>query len=296
MPGTFRRWREKLEEAVERLRGLGRQPVPRPLEIEPRLGLALGGGFARGLAHIGVLKVLEQEGLRVNCLAGTSAGSIIAGAYASGVPLDDIARVARTVRWKDFGRWTLSTMGLATNERLDSFVRRIFRALRFEDLRIPLAVVATDLVAAKPVVFTEGELGLAIRASCAYPGLFLPVSSNGSLLVDGMLVSSVPTDAARTLGADVVVAVSLDNLEPGAKPRSMTEVLSRSFNIAQRTAEPLWRRHADLVVEPEVRSFAWDDFARADELIVAGERAARAALPRLRRLLQPRPLARAAAL
>jgi NTE family protein len=278
----------RLRRALHRLPELLQRRAARTSEgTQPRLGLALGGGFARGLAHIGVLKVLEQRGIRVDVLAGTSIGAIIAGAYASGATLEEMAAVARKVRWRDFGRWTISRMGLASNERLEALLRRIFRKLRFDELRIPLAVVATDLMAGRPVVFTAGELGLAIRASCAYPGLFLPVAFNGGWLVDGGLVSAVPTQAVTSLGAEVVVGVSLDNIQPEIEPKSLVDVLGRSFSIAQRTAEPLWREFADLVVEPKVNGFRWDDFEHADEIIAAGECAMRAAWPRLERLLEP---------
>ncbi|MBI4465982.1 MAG: patatin-like phospholipase family protein [Acidobacteria bacterium] len=281
-------WKDILEQAVGRIRRFARRlPAPRP--PAPRVGLALGGGFARGLAHIGVLKVLEENGVQVSCLAGTSIGSIIGGAYASGVPLEEIAAVARRVRWKDFGNWTLSRMGLASNQRLEALVRRVFRATRFEDLKMPMAVVATDLLAGRPVVFTTGELGLAIRASCAYPGLFLPIAYDGSLLVDGGLVSEVPAAVAKKLGADIVIGVALQNLSLSEEPKSVVDVLGRSFSIAQQAAEPIWRQHADLVVEPTVSQFNWDDFGRADELMAAGADAMRAALPRLRGLLQPAP-------
>jgi NTE family protein len=261
----------------------------------PRVGLALGGGFARGFAHIGVLKVLEENGVPIHCLAGTSVGSIIAGAYASGATVEQMAAVARKVRWSDFARWTISRMGLATNHRMEAFLKRAFRALHFEDLKIPLAVAATDLTEGKRVVFTSGELATAVRASCAYPGLFLPVAYDGSWLVDGMLVAAVPVKAAKELGADLVVAVVLDNIDPGLEPKNMLDVLGRSFSIAQRTAEPVWRAEADVVVEPEVRAYGWDEFERADELIAAGEKAMREALPRLQSLLRPAPTTRAEA-
>lgn len=281
-------WKDIFEQTVGRIRRFARRlPAPRP--SAPRVGLALGGGFARGLAHIGVLKVLEENGVQVSCLAGTSIGSIIGGAYASGVPLEEIAAVARRVRWKDFGGWTLSRMGLASNQRLEALVRRVFRATRFEDLKMPMAVVATDLLAGRPVVFTTGELGIAIRASCAYPGLFLPIAYDGSLLVDGGLVSEVPAAVAKRLGADIVIGVALQNLSLGEEPKSVVDVLGRSFSIAQQAAEPIWRQDADLVVEPTVSQFNWDDFGRADELMAAGADAMRAALPRLRGLLQPAP-------
>ena len=281
--GHVRRW-------TRRPRGFGAAPEP----AQPRLALAFGGGFARGLAHIGVLKVLEENRVGIHHLVGTSVGSLIAGAYASGVPLTEIRAVAGRVEWKDFGQWTLSRMGLATNQRLEAFVRRTFRALRFEDLKIPLAIVATDLLNGRAVVFTSGPLGLAVRASCAYPGLFLPVAYDGGWLVDGGLVSEVPTCVARDQGADVVVGVALQNLKFGLEPKSVVDVLGRSINIAQQAAEPVWRDCADLVVEPEVSEFRWDDFARCDELVAAGEAAMRARLPRLLELLQP-SAARAAA-
>jgi len=291
------RWKAILQQAFGHVRRWTRRP--RGFEAasepaQPRLALAFGGGFARGLAHIGVLKVLEENRVGIHHLVGTSVGSLIAGAYASGVPLTEIRAVAGRVEWKDFGQWTLSRMGLATNQRLEAFVRRTFRALRFEDLKIPLAIVATDLLNGRAVVFTSGPLGLAVRASCAYPGLFLPVAYDGGWLVDGGLVSEVPTCVARDQGADVVVGVALQNLKFGLEPKSVVDVLGRSINIAQQAAEPVWRDCADLVVEPEVSEFRWDDFARCDELVAAGEAAMRARLPRLLELLQP-SAARAAA-
>ena len=282
------RWKKKLQQAVHRLRAFAtRTPrAPAPAPAQPRVGLALGGGFARGLAHIGVLKVLEENHVRVDCLAGTSVGSIIAGSFASGATIEEMAAVARRVRFNDFARWTISRLGLATNQRMEAFLRKVFHALRFEDLKIPLAIVATDLLQGHPVVFTSGELSLAVRASCAYPGLFLPVAFNGSWLVDGGLVWAVPTQAVRSLGAEVVVAVSLDNIAPGLEPKSLVDVLGRSFSITRRAAEPLWREYADVVVEPKVSQYRWDDFERAPELIAAGEQAMRVAWPELRRLLE----------
>lgn len=275
---------EELRRVLRRIRDFAAPRLPGEGE-RPKLGLALGGGFARGIAHLGVLKVLEENELRPDYLAGTSVGSIIAGGYASGATIEELSRVARRVRWKDFAQWKVSRLGLASNERMETFIRRFFRALRFEELEIPLAVVATDLVKGGAVVFTSGELGTALRASCAYPGLFLPVAVNGSLLVDGGLVWSVPTKQVAGLGADIVVAVPLDAGSQPVNPKSLVEILSRSISIVQEATEPLWREHADLVVSPVVGQYRWDDFERADEMIAAGEAAMRAALPRLQELL-----------
>jgi NTE family protein len=284
-------WKQRLRRGVELIRSFARKklrvPLPLPRKREKRLGLALGGGFARGLAHIGVLKVLEENGVKVHCVAGTSVGSIIAGAYAGGATIEEMTEVARKARWKDFARWTFSRLGFATNHRMEAFLKRIFRSLRFEDLKIPLAVAASDLTTGQPAVFTSGELVTAVRASCAYPGFFLPVECDGCWLVDGMLVAPVPTEAVKEMGADIVVAVLLDNFEPGVEPKNVMDVLARSFTIAQKTAAPLWKQHADIVVEPEVRAYRWDDFENADRLIAAGEAAMRQALPQLRHLLEP---------
>ena len=147
------------------------------------------------------------------------------------------------------------------------------------------AIIAADLATGRPVIFKKGELAVPIRASCAYPGLFLPVENDGCQLVDGGLVRTVPTLSARDMGADVVLGVALGNMNPDFQPRHIAEVLARSFSIAMQAAEPIWRRHADLVVEPKVDTFAWDDFARTPELVEAGYAATQIVLPELKKLL-----------
>lgn len=261
------------------------RPAPQPEPRELKLGLALGGGFARGMAHIGVIKALEGAGLSISYLAGTSVGSLIAGAYASGATVEEMAALGERIRWHDFGKWTFSKMGLASNNRLEALVKKFFHATRFEDLKIPLAIIAADLATGRPVIFKKGELAVPIRASCAYPGLFLPVENDGCQLVDGGLVRTVPTLSARDMGADVVLGVALGNMNPDFQPRHIAEVLARSFSIAMQAAEPIWRRHADLVVEPKVDTFAWDDFARTPELVEAGYAATQMILPELKKLL-----------
>ncbi len=291
-------WKTRLQRAVEGIRQFARQQA-RPVLFRKkpaRVGLALGGGFARGLAHIGVIKVLEENRVPIHCLAGTSVGSIIAGAYAGGASVDEMAAMARKVRWKDFARWTISRMGLASNTRMEAFLRRIFRSLHFEDLKLPLAVVATDLRTGDAVVFTKGELATAVRASCAYPGLFLPIAFQGAWLTDGGLVASVPTRAAKQLGADTVIGINIESINPDVEPRNMMDVVGRSLSIAQQTAEPVWRADADLVVSPKVSAYSWDDFEHAEEIMAAGERAMREAMPRLRQLLEPRLASQAAVL
>jgi len=260
---------------------------PKPAPSQRRLGLALGGGFARGIAHIGVLKVLEEQKIPIHCIAGTSVGALMASAYACGTPLRQLEELAAATRFKDFGKWTLSWMGLASNEPLADFFHRFCAVRDFEQLRIPLAIAATDLASGELVFFTRGELGPPLRASCAYPGLFLPVEYDGRMLVDGFLGAPVPVDALPAMGADIRVAVYLASDLPPDKPKTMADVIGRSFSIMQANAEKVWRQKAHLVIEPDVTGFQWDDFKRAPELIAAGEKAARDAVPRLRALLSP---------
>ena len=259
-----------------------------PAASRPGVGLALGGGFARGFAHLGVLQVLEQNRIPISCIAGTSVGSILGAAYASGAPLDRIVAVCRTLRFRDIGRWRVSRLGLASNQRLGDLIERVFDARQFEDLRIPMAVVATDLNSGAPVVMSHGNLVDAIRASCAFPGLFEPVEIGTRCLADGGLVAPVPTRAARDLGAGFVLGVSV-GIQDGYQgaPSNIFQVVSRAVAAAQKHQLEIWERHADLVLRPDVNSLAWDDFDRADEAIEAGAAAARRALPRLRRFLHP---------
>jgi NTE family protein len=248
----------------------------------PRIGLALGGGFARGIAHIGVLRVFEEEGIPIDCLAGTSVGALIGAAYASGATLDDMERQGSETRFRDFGRWTLSRMGMASNERLEDFLRKFTTARYFEELKLPFAIVATDIVRGESVYFTTGEIGIALRASCAYPGLFLPVEYRGRSLVDGFLTDAVPTRAVRALGANIAIGIYLEPGELKDKPRNTIEVIGRAFSIIQETQDPPWRHAADVVIEPDVHDVLWDGFIETPRLIAAGAAATRASLPKIR--------------
>jgi NTE family protein len=256
----------------------------------PGVGLALGGGFARGFAHLGVLQVLEQHHIPISCIAGTSVGSILGAAYASGASLARIMATCRTLRLRDIARWRVSRLAFASNHRLGDLIERVFEARQFEDLHIPMAVVATDLNSGEPVVITHGNLIDAIRASCAFPGLFEPVEIGTRCLADGGLVAPVPTRAARDLGAEYVLGVSV-GVQDGYRgtPSNIFQVVSRAVTAAQKHQHEVWERHADLVLRPDVQSLAWDDFERADEAIEAGAAAARNALPRIHKFLARGP-------
>jgi NTE family protein len=251
----------------------------------PRVGLALAGGFARGIAHIGVLRVLREAAIPIDVVAGTSVGALIATAYCSGASLEMMERVAHETKFTDFGRWTPSWLGLATNNRLEQFVARFTPVKRFDELQKPLAIATTDINIGLPVYYHGGPLGPPLRASCAYPGLFVPVKYEGRTLVDGFLTALVPIEGAMILGAELIIAVYLEAGANG-EPRTFTDVLSRSFTIIQKHADLEWRKEADVIIEPDVTAFLWDDFSKTSQLVRAGEEATLKALPMIRAALE----------
>ncbi|GBC82254.1 putative NTE family protein [bacterium HR10] len=256
----------------------------------PKIGVVLGGGGAKGLAHIGVLKVLEEAEIPIDGIVGTSVGAFIGGAYASGVPIPQMIEMARRIRWSDLGRLRPSRLGLRDGRRMEDFIRAHFPVTRFEELRIPLAVVATDIATGQMRVFTTGDLAFAIRASCAIPGYFTPaLDEEGRMLVDGAIVANLPTLVAVTLGAERVIAVDV-NAYPimETPPRNAFQIYTQALAILSFTAQSYMAEHADVLISPDVASFSWDELERADELIRAGEEAARKRLPDCRALLSRR--------
>ena len=267
-------------------RELSRKPVPASPRV-PTIGVALGGGFARGIAHVGVLKVLEEEGITVRAITGTSVGALIGASYCSGLTIPEMEELARNTRFTSFARWTLSRSGFASNDRMVSFLTRHLKVKTFEELRIPLGVAATDFNTGEGVVFHSGSIIDPVRASCAYPGMFLPVEINGRCLVDGMLSHPVPTRPLHEMGVERVLAVHLRGTwANGGAPRHLFAVIGQSFAIAQDAMASLWKEAADLVIEPDVAGFAYDDFKRSGDLIRAGEEAMRKAMPVVRKWLE----------
>lgn len=251
----------------------------------PRVGLALAGGFARGIAHIGVLRVLREAGIPIDCVAGTSVGALIGAAYCGGAALEEMEKIGSVTTFADFGRWTPSWLGLATNQRMEKFLVRFTPAKRFEELQTPLAIATTDIIDGVSVYYTHGEIVPPLRASCAYPGLFVPIQYENRTLVDGFLTAPVPIEGVLLLGADIVVAVYLESGNLG-QPRTLTDILSRSFNIMHRHSDLAWRTQADIIIEPDVKQFVWDDFTKTPDMVAAGEVAALHALPQIRAALR----------
>jgi NTE family protein len=226
------------------------------------------------MAHIGVLRAFVEKNLQVDCIAGTSAGSLVGGAFASGLTVDEIANIAREMRWRDVGRMTVSRLGVQSNDRLETYLRGRLPITRFEELSIPFAAIATDLKTGDAVVLRDrGDVAFAIRASCTIPGWYVPViDEDGRQLLDGGLVSMIPTAFARAMDADIVIAVDVN--AGGASflgpPQSVIGIIIQSMLVVQRTVSAHQLREADVVVKPRVGHIRWDEMNRADELMQAG--------------------------
>jgi NTE family protein len=255
----------------------------------PRIGIALSGGAARGNAHVGVLRAFAENNIRIDVVAGTSAGSIVGGALAAGMPIDEIEAFGRKLRWRDIGRVTMSRLGVQSNERLEQYLRARLPICKFEELPIPFAAVATDLKTGAAVVMRDqGDVPFAIRASCAIPGWYIPVADEeGRQLVDGGLVAVVPSTVARSLGADIVIAVDVnaDGATFIGPANSIIGVLLQSMLVFQKTASNSQLESADIVIKPKVGHIRWDEIRRADELIKAGYEAGLESIPRIQALI-----------
>ncbi len=255
----------------------------------PIVGLALGGGMARGCAHVGVLRELEKHQIPIDLIAGTSVGSLIGGAYAAGLTPDQIEALALKISWNDLGRVTISRLGFYDSKRTEDFIRAHFPVTEFEKVRIPFGAVATDIQSGRMVVFTEGSLPLAIRASCAMPIFYTPVLVNGRMMVDGGLVGHIPASVARLMGADIVIAVDVNSQHlPIPQPTHLFTVMSQALSIMGRSAVGYLYADADVVIRPEIERVRPDDLSKAAMMIEAGEKAARRVIHKIERLLQPR--------
>jgi NTE family protein len=253
----------------------------------PKIGLALGGGFARGMAHIGVLKVLEAEGIPIDFIAGTSIGSVVGAFFCSGISARELSEIGALIRFSDFARYTISRYGLCSNARLSALLDRFLKVHTFEELKIPLAVTATEFLTGDSVVFTSGALNDRVRASCAYPGVFTPVMVDGKLMVDGLLAHSVPATPLKRMGAEKVISVHFNaHWVRDGGPRHVLDIIGQCFSIAQANMSHLWRADTDCCLEPDVQRFSFDAFACTPELVRVGEEAALNALPTIRKWLE----------
>jgi NTE family protein len=264
-------------------------PPPEPIVIAPpRIGLALGGGAARGFAHVGVIKALESQGFKPEFVAGTSAGSLVAALYAAGNSGFDLQRIALDLDEKAVSDWTLPNRGFIKGESLQNYVNAKLANRPIEKLPLPLAIVATDLASGESVVFRRGNAGMAVRASSAVPGVFQPVAIGGREFVDGGVTSPVPVRAARELGADFVIAVDIGKRGTDVTLKDTVDVLLQSITVMGRVIAAQEGQAADVVISPDTSRIATTSFESRNLAILEGEQAAMAALPRLRQKLAER--------
>ncbi len=267
---------------IVQIRWLGRPP-------RRRVGLALGGGAARGIAHIGVLEVLDKHNITIDCIAGTSAGAIAGGMYAAGLTPKRMEELIRKMSWTELASFSLPKLGLLNYDRVTQWIEDCLEdhPATFSDLKMRFAAVAADIVTGELVAITEGRIADALRASSSVPGILSPTNINGSLLVDGGILNNLPVSVARRLGADYVIAVDL--LPPGSiggkKPQNVVELSITALYMLMRSTHNDGAR-ADRVILPLISDVSLIDLGRVDELLDAGRAAAEAVIPMIKRDLE----------
>ncbi|MEJ5991851.1 patatin-like phospholipase family protein [Ramlibacter sp. PS3R-8] len=271
------------------------EPEPSPAliavpKVLPRVGLALGGGAARGFAHVGVIQVLEEAGIKPALVVGTSAGSLVAALYASGRNGIQLQSVAIDMDEAGFADWTLPIFnrGVLRGEALARYVNTQVGNRLIENMAVPLGIVATDLQSGQGVLFRRGDTGTAVRASSAVPAVFLPVRIAGHEYVDGGLVSPVPVRYAREMGAELIVAVDISTAPEGNPSGDALQILLQTFAIMGKSINSWELKEADVVVRPALRGVGSGDFTAKRRAIEAGRAAMLAALPRLQQLIEAR--------
>jgi NTE family protein len=273
--------------------GTSSPPPPPPAKLQ--IGLALGGGAAKGFAHIGVIKMLEASGIHPDVVAGTSAGSVVGALYASGMDPFQLQETAFGLDETKIRDVRLFSGGLVQGKALQDYVNQLVHGQPIERLKLPFAAVATELETGQRTVFVSGNTGQAVRASSSIPGVFEPVEIRGRHYVDGGVVSPIPVDAARQLGAGFVIAVDISTRPDGKNPQGMMDIMGQSITIMGRTLAKQEIARADVVIRPDLSGIGPADFEQKDRAILAGERAALAAIPEIRAKLAARAAAQIAA-
>ncbi|WP_455661863.1 patatin-like phospholipase family protein [Pradoshia sp.] len=253
---------------------------------DPKIGLALGSGGARGFAHIGLLKELDKEGIQVDCIAGSSMGALMGSFYASGSDLELLEKVSMQFKRKYFLDWTVPKMGFVAGKKIEEYIRLFTKNQLLENLSIPLAVIATDIERGEKVIFREGPIYEAVRASIAVPGIFVPKRIGGRLLVDGGVVDRVPVSVAQEMGADIVIASDVSSSHEESKVESIYDVIMKSLDILQMEVVKARGIKADVTLDPAVQMYNSMAFTNIPEIIAAGEEEARKRMPEIKDVIQ----------
>jgi NTE family protein len=269
-------------------------PIPQPVARKVRIALALGGGAARGFAHIGVIKALEAQGIRPDIIVGTSAGSVVGALYASGYDGFALQKIALEMDEATISDWAIpffgKSSGVLKGDALQAYVNKAVHNQPMEKLRIPFGAVATDLKTGKPILFRRGNTGMAVRASSAVPGVFQPVTIGGVTYVDGGLVAPVPVRFAREMGAEFIIAVNISSATETQATASNLDVLMQTFTIMGQRLNHFELKDADVVITPALGAMGSADFNGRNLAVLAGEQAAAAVMPQLKARLKARQL------
>jgi NTE family protein len=262
-------------------------PSPPPQPIQPaKIALVLGGGAARGFAHVGVIKTLEAHGITPTIVVGTSAGSVVGALYAGGYSGFDLQKIAFGLEEGSVSDYAMPDRGFIKGEQLQNYINKALQNRPIERLNKTFAAMATDLQSGEPTLFRRGNTGMAVRASSSVPGVFQPVAINGREYVDGGLSSPVPVKAARSLGADIVIAVDISSKPKNARVSDSMDILLQTFSIMGQSISQYELALADVVIRPDTAGIGSTDFEQKHQAIMEGERAALAALPLIRKLIQ----------
>jgi len=269
-------------------------PAPQPVMRKVKIGLALGGGAARGFAHIGVIKALEAQGIVPDIVVGTSAGSVVGAMYAAGYNGFQLQKMALEMDEASISDWAIpffsKAPGVLKGEALQSYVNKTVKNQPIEKLRIPFGAVATDLKTGQPILFRRGNTGMAVRASSAVPSVFQPVSIGGRSYVDGGLVAPVPVRFAREMGAEFIIAVNISSATEAQATASSVDVLMQTFTIMGQRINQLELKDADIVVTPSLGTMGSADFNGRNLAVLAGEQAAAAVMPQIKARLKAKQM------
>ncbi|MGY6648346.1 patatin-like phospholipase family protein [Wenyingzhuangia sp. IMCC45574] len=246
-----------------------------------KVGLALGGGAVLGAAHIGVLKALEERGIKIQYIAGTSIGSLIASLYAFGVPIAKIEEIAVNFTWFDITNISLSKFGLLSNSKMENLISKYIHHKNIQDSKIPLSMIATDICNGDRVVLNRGDISSAIMASSCIPGVFIPVEIGGKMLVDGVIAENVPVTAVKEMGADFIIAVDLNPIHVEKQPTNIVDVLINSLHFGIRHIVESQIKESDIIIEPDLSKYSLSSTKNIKELIAEGYKSANSVLDTL---------------
>ncbi len=253
---------------------------------KPKVALVLGGGSARGLAHIGILKVIEREKIPIDLIVGTSVGALIGTSYALGIPIEKAEHLALTTKWKNVFRFSISKFGLCDPRGLEHLIREATQNKEFEDIKTPLAIVTTDIERGEEVVFTTGPLAKVILASCALPGIFAPVQIGNKWLLDGGIKNTVPVGIARRLGANFVIACDVGFCVRNGNIQNVFQIIIQAFQIKGQELNYYQAMSADVIIRPPLGDIDQASFKRAKEAIQIGHQTAEAIILDIKHKLQ----------